>query len=71
MKDEITLLTQMLFVITICPILLDETNISEPFISNTDNEINHAILDERDTACGLDMNHEFLIQHTNKRNFTE
>ena len=42
-------------------------------ISNTDNDNNPAILRiyERNAAFFLDMNHDFLIQHPEERNFTE
>ena len=47
-----------------------------PLISNTETEINQAILRiyERNAAFLMDMNHEFFnthIQHPEERNFTE
>ena len=62
--EEMALVTEIIFAN-----LLDVI----PLISNTETEINQAILRiyERNAAFFLDMNHEFLIQHPEERNFTE
>ena len=64
MDEEMTLVTEIIFAN-----LLDVI----PLISNTETEIHPAILRiyERNAAFFLDMNHEFLIQHPEERNFTE
>ena len=64
MDGDISLLTKIIL-----------TNILDaiPLISNTENDINPAILGiyERNASLFLDMNHEFLIQRPEERNFTE
>ena len=64
MDREMTRLTEIIFAN-----LLDAISL----ISNTNTEINPAILRiyERNSAFFLDVNHEFLIQHPEERNFTE
>ena len=61
--DEMALVTEIIFAN-----LLDLI----PLIS-TETEIHPAIMRiyERNAAFFLDMNHDFLIQHQDERNFTE